>query len=170
MWRARVAWTTPPIMKVRELFTDDDAVSPVIGVILMVAITVILAAVIATFVLGLGESVSQTAPQANFATDYNAGATDASDTSFGQSTSSADGSLTITHTSGDSVQAQNLYVTGGIGNRFSWTDAGYSSGSQIDAGDSVDYLVNTEDTVRVLWSDGSGGSSAELKKWTGPDA
>jgi len=37
-----------------------DAVSPVIGVILMVAITVILAAVIGTFVLGLGESVGST--------------------------------------------------------------------------------------------------------------
>ena len=39
--------------------TEDRAVSPVIGVILMVAITVILAAVIGTFVLGLGESVEQ---------------------------------------------------------------------------------------------------------------
>ncbi|WP_338071862.1 type IV pilin N-terminal domain-containing protein [Halorutilus salinus] len=37
---------------------DDSAVSPVIGVILMVAITVILAAVIGTFVLGLGEKRS----------------------------------------------------------------------------------------------------------------
>ncbi|MDR9429697.1 MAG: type IV pilin N-terminal domain-containing protein [Natronomonas sp.] len=36
---------------------DDRAVSPVIGVILMVAITVILAAVIGTFVLNLGDSV-----------------------------------------------------------------------------------------------------------------
>jgi flagellin-like protein len=35
----------------------DRAVSPVIGVILMVAITVILAAVIGTFVLGLGDSL-----------------------------------------------------------------------------------------------------------------
>ena len=39
---------------------DDDAVSPVIGVILMVAITVILAAVIGTFVLGLGDNVQET--------------------------------------------------------------------------------------------------------------
>jgi len=38
---------------------DERAVSPVIGVILMVAITVILAAVIATFVTGLGGSVDQ---------------------------------------------------------------------------------------------------------------
>ncbi|MGB9964051.1 type IV pilin [Halobacterium hubeiense] len=38
---------------------DDRGVSPVIGVILMVAITVILAAVIASFVLGFGDNVSE---------------------------------------------------------------------------------------------------------------
>jgi len=47
-----------------------EAVSPVIGVILMVAITVILAAVIGTFVLGLGEGVSAT-PSAGVTTDAN---------------------------------------------------------------------------------------------------
>ena len=44
-------------MKFRE---NEDAVSPVIGVILMVAITVILAAVIAAFVFGMGSSVGTT--------------------------------------------------------------------------------------------------------------
>jgi len=42
------------MMKFRE---NEDAVSPVIGVILMVAITVILAAVIAAFVFGMGTNV-----------------------------------------------------------------------------------------------------------------
>ncbi|MCU4741160.1 type IV pilin N-terminal domain-containing protein [Natronoglomus mannanivorans] len=44
----------------KKLIGDEDerAVSPVIGVILMVAITVILAAVIAAFVLDLGQSQS----------------------------------------------------------------------------------------------------------------
>jgi len=40
---------------------DERGVSPVIGVILMVAITVILAAVIASFVLGFGDSVDTNA-------------------------------------------------------------------------------------------------------------
>ena len=40
--------------------TKSDAVSPVIGVILMVAITVILAAVIAAFVFGMAGSVQKT--------------------------------------------------------------------------------------------------------------
>jgi flagellin-like protein len=52
-------------MELETLFQseEDRAVSPVIGVILMVAITVILAAVIGTFVLGLGENV-ETNPSA----------------------------------------------------------------------------------------------------------
>ena len=47
----------------REPIGGGRGFSPVIGVILMVAITVILAAVIGTFVLGLGDSVEQN-PQA----------------------------------------------------------------------------------------------------------
>ena len=45
------------MMKFRE---NEDAVSPVIGVILMVAITVILAAVIAAFVFGMTGNVATT--------------------------------------------------------------------------------------------------------------
>mgnify|MGYP002277705049 CR=1 FL=1 len=49
-------------MKPSNLFNNDDrGVSPVIGVILMVAITVILAAVIGTFVLGLGDQIGGSA-------------------------------------------------------------------------------------------------------------
>lgn len=43
-----------------KLKMKDEAVSPVIGVILMVAITVILAAVIASFVFGMAGSVQTT--------------------------------------------------------------------------------------------------------------
>ncbi len=50
-------------MKREWLKRKDKAVSPVIGVILMVAITVILAAVIASFVFGIGSKAPKTAPQ-----------------------------------------------------------------------------------------------------------
>ena len=57
-------------MDLKKLFTEERAVSPVIGVILMVAITVILAAVIGAFVLGIGGD-TDAAPQAtlNFDVD-----------------------------------------------------------------------------------------------------
>jgi len=50
-------------MDLKKLFNSDKAVSPVIGVVLMVAITVILAAAIGSSVFGQGPSES--APQAN---------------------------------------------------------------------------------------------------------
>ncbi|MEE6211041.1 type IV pilin N-terminal domain-containing protein [Salarchaeum sp. III] len=81
---------------------DDRAVSPVIGVILMVAITVILAAVIGAFVLNLGQDIQNTAPTASI------GATDA-----GQQLNDTDTQtvLYINHQQGDSIKQSNLRIT-----------------------------------------------------------
>ena len=73
---------------------DDRAVSPVIGVILMVAITVILAAVIGTFVLGLGDSLGDNQPSA----------------SISVSVDESEGNISIEHTGGDAVNADTLRV------------------------------------------------------------
>ena len=51
---------------------NEDAVSPVVGVILMVAITVVLAAIIAAFVFGMGSSIKKTYMVAATATQTNA--------------------------------------------------------------------------------------------------
>ncbi|MFT4946285.1 MAG: flagellin-like protein [Natronomonas sp.] len=140
-------------MKLKELLTDDDAVSPVIGVILMVAITVILAAVIATFVLGLGEQVSDTAPNANFQFDYEASGND---------------ELTITHTSGPSIEAGSLTVGGpGIDSSVDWhTQAGINEGDEVSAGDSItivgggnDATFSPGDRVSIIWNTGEGDSA-----------
>jgi flagellin-like protein len=58
-------------MDIKKLFMNNKAVSPVIGVILMVAITVILAAAIGSSVFGQG--TAESAPQANL--DIQAGNT-----------------------------------------------------------------------------------------------
>jgi len=47
-------------MMTMKMSQHDDAVSPVIGVILMVAVTVILAAVIAAFVFGVSGNIQKT--------------------------------------------------------------------------------------------------------------
>lgn len=57
------------MQRLKAMFDDDSAVSPVIGVILMVAITVILAAVIASFVLGLGDQ-GDPAPTPTIQSDF----------------------------------------------------------------------------------------------------
>jgi len=82
---------------------DDDAVLPVIEVILMVAITVILAAVIASFVLGLGNQANQSSPTATTGMDYDADSSLSGD---------ADGVLIIFHDGGDPINENELYVRG----------------------------------------------------------
>jgi flagellin-like protein len=154
-------------MRLKELLTDDDAVSPVIGVILMVAITVILAAVIATFVLGLGEQVSDTAPNANFQFDYN-------DTS--------NDNVTITHTSGPAIDIGTLSVGGpGIDSTITFETLNgkpYNDvGQEISAGDSIkivgqgspaaaDRVFTSGERISVIWS--SEGDSATLSNYEIP--
>ena len=145
-------------MDIKQLIHDDDAVSPVIGVILMVAITVILAAVIASFVLGLGDQAQQATPQASFSWDY--------DTSVSN--------VTITHDGGDSIEAQELYVRGDFdgeasaetwGNWSSITDA-----SEVTAGNGIDVGAGSAYDLRVIYETQEGDSSATLAQDTGPDA
>jgi flagellin-like protein len=133
---------------------DDRAVSPVIGVILMVAITVILAAVIGTFVLGLGDRVSQASPNANFGFDYTAGNNNV---------------VEITHDGGESVTGDQVKVT--VHGETTWKAGNGQNGynivtdnwgtDDITAGDNLEFdsgsnTISDGDTVKVIWTaDGS---------------
>jgi len=97
-------------MQFKQLFDDDRAVSPVIGVILMVAITVILAAVIGTFVLGLGDQVQQQTPQASFGFDQGTTEISALNVSSPGVETITVTSVTVTHESGDSISSDNIAV------------------------------------------------------------
>ncbi len=85
------------ISKLKAVLDDDRGVSPVIGVILMVAITVILAAVIGTFVLGLGDSLDQ-APQAQLDAEVADGDDD------------TDTEVVINHNGGDTIDFADIRV------------------------------------------------------------
>ncbi|MFC6953798.1 type IV pilin N-terminal domain-containing protein [Halorubellus litoreus] len=121
-------------MKLNNLFTDEDAVSPVIGVILMVAITVILAAVIGAFVLGIGGSQAKV-PQASF--DY----------SYSGST------VTVTHAGGDDIEASNLKVQAD-GGKQSVSCGPCAAGDTLYSG-----ATGSTSTIQVIWTSPSGDSS-----------
>jgi flagellin-like protein len=146
-----------PTMKLDQLITDDDAVSPVIGVILMVAITVILAAVIGTFVLGLGGSVQQNAPQASFTFDF--------------TERTNDYNVTATHDGGDVLNEDNtgeLSIVSDDGNisQDNTSSLPVSAGDTLTATNSV--APNTE--VRVVWTSPNGDNSATLSRQDAPSA
>lgn len=166
-------------MNLKELLSDDQAVSPVIGVILMVAITVILAAVIGTFVLGLGDQVSQTTPNASFQFDYEKGQPGANDTlevvhgggdtiSDSELNASINGALNTSGTNTEVPFTGNLYESGEVSAGSSDTLTGADFGAmQVNGGPN---LALNESTVRVVWQSTEGDSSAQLGQWKGPDA
>ena len=132
-------------MNFKQLFADDRAVSPVIGVILMVAITVILAAVIGTFVLGLGSGLSQ-APQAQLDFSY-----------------STDGStVTITHQGGAALDGSTLSVNG-------VTDDSINTATTYTAGEELVSGTTGGSVVQVVWTSPDGGSTQIIAESTVPN-
>ena len=128
-------------MQIKQLLKEDDAVSPVIGVILMVAITVILAAVIASFVLGLGPG--EAAPTA----------------SFDISSDSAN-HVTVTFDSGQKIDATKLSVqVDGKTETFS----AHISSSQVSTGDSLTVTGVSSGTqeVRIVWESGDSSQTID---------
>ncbi|MFC7139567.1 type IV pilin N-terminal domain-containing protein [Halosimplex aquaticum] len=166
-------------MQIKQLLEEDDAVSPVIGVILMVAITVILAAVIASFVLGLGNQTQQGAPTATIGMNYE---------QLGTNGGTEVGILTLSHDGGQTLQASNLYVRGSglasnkdvmgdgtttenanIASTGSWTQY-YGSNSEVKSGQTLTVGVKSNYDVKVVWESAEGDTSSTLNSQKGPDA
>lgn len=157
-------------MQLKKFITADDAVSSVIGVILMVAVTVILAAVVATFVLGLGEQISDTTPEASFEFEFDDDPADGTEDSWGKE-GEDDGLLTITHVGGPTIDASLLSVTGSTANNADdYDDFSDASLDQMSAGDSVSIWMETNDSISVVWTNPDGTQSSVLRSFDGPDA
>ena len=127
-------------MDLKKLFKNNDAVSPVIGVILMVAITVILAAAIGSSVFGQGPA--QTAPKANI----NIKAIDAYSTN-------SPATVIFEHQGGDPIHFEESAITKVMasineGNSF---DLNATSLSTMNAGSAknLDLLYENETEVQV---------------------
>ncbi|SNZ12394.1 flagellin N-terminal-like domain-containing protein [Natronoarchaeum philippinense] len=137
-------------MNLKELFTDDDAVSPVIGVILMVAITVILAAVIGAFVLDIGGS-QESAPQVQWDWSDDAGANEVTLSHGGGDTVNNPGQISVT---GDATE-QTL-GSSGIGGSFA--DSITAGDSEVVPGTSG----GSTGTITLIWESSDGSQSTEL--------
>lgn len=127
----------------------------------MVAITVILAAVIGTFVVGLGDQVQTTTPQAKFTFDF-------------QHNADSDDSVTVVHDGGDTISAEDTLTVSSSAQGT--TPEPWGGTGSISAGSSTVYTLNTTtgsdswsgETVRVVWTSQSGENSATLGKTTAP--
>ena len=158
--------------KFKLMLQDEGAVSPVIGVILMVAVTVVLGAVIGAFVFGIGDKLGEPAPNAQLNFDYD-----------------ADGnSLDIVHDGGDSITPDNtgsLAVSGSniasSGSDLTWAPSGsiasnnnngyvLGSGVSLTSGDDIVTVASVDSghTVDLQWVSNGGDQSTTLGEFEAP--
>jgi archaeal type IV pilus assembly protein PilA len=134
---------------------NDEAVSPVIGVILMVAITVILAAVIAAFVFGMSGNITKTKivavtahqPDARHITVTYQGGQDAQSFTKGNVTVTPETTCTLSYTNTSGTGANFNLLASDVG---SWVTASTTT----DCFGGKDHVVATgtfrDGSVQVL--------------------
>jgi flagellin-like protein len=134
----------------RKFSKDEDAVSPVIGVILMVAITVILAAVIAAFVFGMGGNLSQAPPTVSITASSNSATSEEDiiiEHSGGDVLKGSEWKLCVVATGNNTAYAFSLaaddFAVGdqlviSIGETIDDPDSGFANGLYSGAGDTFD--------------------------------
>jgi len=152
------------------LLDDDRGVSPVIGVILMVAITVILAAVIATFVMNMGPSES-TPANANWDGEFH-------------TVSSANHTFNLTHEGGGAATSSEYVLSvegasgGSTGSLSPLTSSDHNLASNLSAPNEMTasdtvvlYPANmsaisagndldlSSATIQLIWEDPEGDQS-----------
>lgn len=111
----------------------DRGVTPVVGLVLLVAVVVVLAGVAAGFLFTTGGVLSDPAPTVSLAVE----GTD-------------DGNVVIEHAGGDSVDGDELEIRGG--EPVGGLPETFGPGTTIE-------IEPEEDELRVTWNDGDGGGS-----------
>lgn len=160
-----------------QLGRDDGAVSPVLGVILVVAISALLAATTAAFVMGDGSG--STPPESEFRYEYS---------------QIGNGNLTMVYEGADTVAPANIEVRADIpfrpapgndtgmlqgdsvksyaldrgANGTVWNAGSVSASSEFTIVGSSSNLGNG--TVRIVWMDPTSDRTTVLGTWTGPNA
>lgn len=154
---------------VRRLSHDDAAQSEIIGAILLVVITLILASVLAVFVFDAGgNELQDQPPQVNFAL-----------------TVDTNDALQATHDGGGAVDAENVEIvvtddgttptaaafgetaTANETTRANATDTAFGNGS-IKVGDTAEVAtdVGEDDEVRIVHIDPSSGQGTTLARYS----
>ena len=145
-------------MRLKELDTTDRAVSPVVGVALLIAIAVILAAVIGAVVLGIGVGGAE-APQASLSFDYDDG----------------EDALDISHDGGDALSANEIVLRGdGIDDEYQldevYDDDSLSAGETVTVDevieDSSDITFTEDEDVSIVWQDPNGNDESVVGSTT----
>lgn len=130
----------------------DRGAVPIVGVILVVAVTIILAAVLSTFVLDLGESAEESGPTTKFEFTY----------------SDKNNRVKVEMKTGDNLDGNLLRFSGAATEKTSFGSIVEWAGETVSAGDTATVEVESDETLLVVWQGNRSEKTAILGKYEVP--
>lgn len=135
----------------RARVRDERASTPLVGALLVVAITAILASVVGVYSVGLITGIDEAVPNVDFDVEYDESAAE----------------LTVRHVNGDAVEASQLSWTVRGGDE-SVSASGFTG--EVSSGSEATVTgVDADETVILVWSDAEHDRSGSLLEWDGPE-
>jgi hypothetical protein len=131
---------------------SDRASSPVVGIILIVAITIIIGAVLAGFMLDMGESVEESGPTASFEYSY----------------SDKNNQVKVELKRGDTLDGNLLRFGGAATEKTTFGGITEWTGGTVEAGDTATVEVKSDQTLRVIWQGNFSDTTAILGTYEVP--
>lgn len=146
----------------------DRGVSPVIGVVLMTAIVVLLAAVVASVAFGFENELQEPAPTGGFDYDF---------VPSGEGNTDNRPYVNITHQVGETVDGDNIVIKDDSGNSVTWENV-WTGGPEVHANEFVhidgfgsdsalDPICEEGQTYSVIVQNDD-GTTLILTEWTAP--
>lgn len=148
-------------MEPLALLRDEEAVSSVVSTVLMVAITIVLVAVISSFVLDLGAASTSSPPSTALSITQ-------------ERVGGATTSVVLTHESGEALEESQVSVTVNGEQAKDWSGTPVWEGSgTVRSGDTANVTtygsgntLATGDELRVVWESEDGQQSVTLTDYT----
>lgn len=144
--------------------------TPVAGVVLLVAISVLVGSITVVYLLEFGTQSTDIAPISDTAFTYDATAAGVDD--FGRKLGPGDGLVTITVTAGETVRADRLFVRGDtLAEPKAWAESeNYATASEVSAGARLRVAAAPDDRIALIWRSAGDERSALLGSWDGSDS
>ncbi|PAU82843.1 hypothetical protein CK500_11970 [Halorubrum salipaludis] len=166
---------------VYEYIREDRAVSKVVGVVLMTAIVIVLAATVATMLTGFAGMLSDPAPQVVFSFEYDDDVEDPNTEYHPSIPSGAEEVLAVRHAGGEQLDPDHIEVITRITtddgdvieHRDLWSEASTGEDSALTVtGAMYPYAGGSHSlkggNVTILWQDPETDTGVILKKWDAP--
>lgn len=150
---------------------DNAAVTPLVGVVLMLAVTVTVVAIAVPLVFTQTDAVTDDEPSVDLGFSYTeAVASDEADifgVTAGDAGIDADGQLTVIFESGDAIPAGRLTISGteSSGNLVADADR-FGTGDELTPAAEITVWAARGETVQVRWTAEDGEESALLGTFT----